>query len=607
MNSKNILSSVVFVLVLTLFGVSATFAAQNVIDVQFTEKAYEHVVYNPQQSASGLYVDNNENRSLYAINGTIVIVNNHNTEAVHDVFLNITGVNNTYGMAFDSGSQAFISEMNIASDYMIVLIPDLGPGANSTFVYQVNETLVAPPLNFTTSYSDNRIFAGLPITVTDTISNDLNATLYPVNCLYDINITQYAMDYNQSGTILNFTFGAPLAGTDAGNAGIVAGNRQLDWDAQAGACLNSGASTDINYELNTPAGINLAQDYQVINSTIKYKFNETISRLKISKINAVLDLDLEFDKYLDTVLTGDNATWRVNGTVINPTNITVNLTQVSFWVSVRDGTGTGFTNPSIVDNDTMDGSSLVITHNPNILMNNTLPDWNTAGNEWFFNYTYSSSPIVWMDITNMIVIDDGVQLTNRSISYGEDSVYVKELYLATGYWLQISRNITRLSEGNYTVLITVRNLGTSPTPASQVVQVYNFIPIEFTLTSPFVTSDPAWYDTVNASEVLNDPIYNGTMHQFGILATGNPSNSSLAAFGGSFNENNTWTLEYNVSGSGEFNFDDLFLTGVDPLNVKEFGATQAVTVEGVYGYVESKLEAILGLAALVVGALVLLL
>ena len=71
------------------------------------------------------------------------------------------------------------------------------------------------------------------------------------------------------------------------------------------------------------------------------------------------------------------------------------------------------------------------------------------------------------------------------------------------------------------------------------------------------------------------------------------------------NLNNTWTLTYNVSGNGEFNFDDLFLTGVDPLNVGEVGGTQAVIVEGEYSFLGAKVEYILGVMALIVGALVL--
>ena len=236
------------------------------------------------------------------------------------------------------------------------------------------------------------------------------------------------------------------------------------------------------------------------------------------------------------------------------------------------------------------------------LLNSSTGNWNNTGSEWYFNSTFSSSPIVWMNLQNNI-IDDGIQLTDRSITYGDNSIYVKELYIATGYWLQVTKNITRLSEGNYSILVTVLNRGTSPTPTGQVVMVYNFIPNTFNLTSSFAYSASTWYSTSVANETLNDPVYNGTMFQFGLLPATNPYDSSLAAYGSGPNANNTWTVEYNISGSGEFNFDDLFLSGVDPLNVQEVGATKALSVESIYGMISAKFEYVLVGVAVVASVL----
>jgi len=596
----------VVMLMALVFSVSFAFASVNVLDVSFTENVNEYVTYNPQVAGTGLYFDANENQSYYNLTGEIFIENTHPTEAVERVVLNISNIADIYNVVNSAGKTAYLTEFNTASDYMILTIPDLAAGDNTTFTYNINTSNVAPALNLTTSYSDTKVFAGLPITVTDDLSNNLNASNYPDNCIYDINITQNAMDYNQSGTILNFSFNAAsMAGTDSGNAAFSGANRVIDWNVRAASCLNSTQSTDINYEVLTPAGISTANDYQMINSTITYKMNNTISRANLVSIAAIsADLDLDFQKYLNTTLTGDNATWRITPEVTSASNILVNLTTVTLWVSTRNGTGTGFTNPSIIDNDTISGAQLLNVLTPNYLINSTLSPWNNSGNGWFFNYTFSSSPIVWMDLTSNIV-DDGIQLSNRSITYGNNTIYIKEIYLVTGYWLQISRNITRLADDNYSIFITVTNLGTSPTPSGQIVQVYNFIPNTFALTSPFVYGASTWHSTTNASEVLNDPIYNGTMYQYAI----NPLNVdgvSLAAFEGG-TENDTWTLEYNISGSGEFDFEDLFLTGVDPLHVEEYGSTKALSIDGAYSVLSNSLEVVLGFTALVVAALALLL
>ena len=130
-----------------------------------------------------------------------------------------------------------------------------------------------------------------------------------------------------------------------------------------------------------------------------------------------------------------------------------------------------------------------------------------------------------------------------------------------------------------------------------------FFLTSFNLTSSFAYSASTWYSTSVANETLNDPVYNGTMFQFGLLPATNPYDSSLAAYGSGPNANNTWTVEYNISGSGEFNFDDLFLSGVDPLNVQEVGATKALSVESIYGMISAKFEYVLVGVAVVASVL----
>lgn len=587
-----------FLPLIFLFSVILVSGAANIVDVVISENAYEYVTYNPNVAGSGTYYDTNENESAYTLNGSIIVRNTHSTEAVQNLVLNVSSAN-IYSMAFVSGSTGYVTSVNTISNYTILTIPDLGAGTSSRFTYLINTTRVAPPLNFTASYADTKVFAGLPLTIYDTIQNNLNSTLYPVNCIYGINITQNAMTANVNGSLHNFTFdSATEAGTDSANVAFDAINRTLYWNVQAGSCLYSTNTTDINYDIVSPADMPVAGDYGIINATIMYSLNASISRAQISSINAVLDIDGEFQKYMNNTLAGDNATWRISAAIQNPSNVTINLTQVTMWVSVRNGTGTGFTNPSLIDNDTISATPLLRTLTPNFLLNSSTGNWNNTGSEWYFNSTFSSSPIVWMNHQNFIV-NDGIQLTNRSVSYGNNSVYVKELYVTTGYWLQVTKNITRTAEGNYTILVTVLNRGSSPTPTGQAVMVYNFIPNTFNLTSTMSFSSSTWYTTSSANQTLNDPNYNGTMYQFGILAATNPYSSSLAAYGSGANTNNTWSVTYNVSGSGQFEFDDLFLSGVDPLNVQEYGATKSLSLESVYGMISSRVEYVLvGVAAI---------
>ncbi|MFW5704345.1 MAG: hypothetical protein ACOCXG_00750 [Nanoarchaeota archaeon] len=586
----------IYTLAALFLSMNFAYAATNVIDVTVTENVYEEVMYNPLKAGTGLWYDSNENQSVYLLNGTILVENNHATDAVYAINLTFDNVDYVSNVVHASGYNATIS---LGASSLNVFIPEIAAGGNSIVTYDIDNTSVKPPLNFTTSYSGNKVFAGQDFDVTDVVENNLNGS-YPVTCIYDINITQNAMTANVSGVFSNFTFISPITGSDSGNASMSADNRTVYWDTLNNACLTTGTPEDISYGVQSPADISIAADYGFTNTTIAYKLNTTASLLSLTGITAVGDVELTFDKKINESLAGDNATWEVYGNISSDSDITVNITEVTFWVSVRDGTGTGFTNPSIIDNDTIDGSSLTTTYNPGVALNNTLAEWSSTSNPWYFNYTYSSSPIVWMDLENNI-IDDGIQLTNRSITYGNNTIYIKEIYVVTGYWIEISKNITRINNDTYNILITVMNLGNSPTPSNQVVQVYNFLPNTFSLVSPFVYSSSSWYDSVSANETLNDPIYNGTMYQFGILADTNPYNASLAAWDGGSNANNTWTVTFNVTGEGEFDYEDLFLTGVDPLHVNDVGSTKTLTSSGIYGVVSAKAEYLLVVAAVVLG------
>lgn len=598
------LNTILNFLLISLVSLSFANAAVNVIDVVIEEDIYQEIQYNPLDPATGLWVGAGEVQTAYDLTGKIIVSNTHPTDSVQNVVVNVTQIANIYNLTYDSGVTGFVTEINTGSDYAMLFVGDLGAGQNATFTYDINGTNVESPLDIRPTYNAN-VFAGLNLPVETRIENNMNSSEYAENCVYDVNIVENALDINLTdGSVINFTLNN-LAGTDAVNALIDGTNRILTWDVLADACINSGENTSITYEIVTPANIEISADYLFSNSTIDYKVNTSMSKLNVSSIAAITDVELEFEKFQTAILDGDNATWQITAEAFTNSNITINLTEVSLWVSTRNGTGTGFTNPSIRDNDTISGAELFLQYTPNMFLNSTTGNWNNSGSEWLFNYTFSSSPIVWMDLENNIV-NDGIQLTDRQISYGADEIYVKEVYIATGYWLEIKKNITRINDSEYNVLITVNNLGSSPTPENQVVVAYNFIPNVFNLTSSMVYSTSGWYSSDVTNTTLNDPTYNGTMFQYGLLPATNPFNSSLAAFGGSLNENNSWSVTYNISGDGQFNFDDLFLTGVDPLQVDEVGGTSGLTVESVYKVVSSNTEYILSGLAVLIAALVFL-
>jgi hypothetical protein len=583
-------------LFLFLFNLFSVFASTNILNIGISETVFENNSYNPLT---------NTQPNNFKISGKIIISNLHTTESIENIKLNFSNLYNLNNITFDSGNLAYISLFNKQSGVAQLIIPDLGPLKNSTFSYTINISNIISPLNFSTKYSSFNIFAGNSLQITDTLSNNLNSSFFSNNCIYNISVIQNFLEINQVVPVY-FQVQAPITGPDSTNATINPTNRTLTWNVLNGGCINSTETQTIGYILKSPNDVETSKDYEMISSTYNYQFDDLISELKLNSIDAKGELNLNFQKSQQEVLTGDNATWKITSQVESNSNFLVTLDKVTLWVSKKNGTGTGLTNPAIRDNDTISGADLFKEYTPNILLNSTLQVWNNIATEWFFNYTYSSSPIVWMDLENTLV-NDGFQLSNRSLTYTQNQVFIKEIYVAAGYWLKIKKDITKISDNNYNIFIKVSNLGSAVTPVSQAVVIYNFIPNTFTLSSPFNFSSSTWYTTESTNQTLNDPTYNGTMHQYALLVNSNPYNSSLDRFAGGENSNNSWSVNYTVTGFGEFKFDDLFITGVDPLNVGEIGGTKGILTKSEYGSSTTISSYILPTFATLLGLLVLLL
>ncbi|MCA9458956.1 MAG: hypothetical protein KC550_00240, partial [Nanoarchaeota archaeon] len=261
------------------------------------------------------------------------------------------------------------------------------------------------------------------------------------------------------------------------------------------------------------------------------------------------------------------------------TNITYDLEAVSFWVSRRQVSGL-FTDPNTVDNDTISNASLINNLNPGITVNKTNP-WTSP--YWVFNYSDIPSPIVWMDI-NFSITNDGVQIINRSVTQNDNDIYIKEIYLIIGYWLEIEKNITSVGNDTYHVRIDVHNKGNQVTPANTVVTIYDFIPGNFNLNSSLTYSSSTWYNTTSSNNSINGT-YNGTLFQWGLLPT-NSLNTSFAQ-GPGVNANTTWSVDYDVVGQGEYQVMDVFITGLDPQQVDGAGSSRAVIVSEVLDRIKS--------------------
>ena len=104
------------------------------------------------------------------------------------------------------------------------------------------------------------------------------------------------------------------------------------------------------------------------------------------------------------------------------------------------------------------------------------------------------------------------------------------------------------------------------------------------MTSSFVFSSSPWYNTTQADNNVSG-VYNGTLYQWGLLPT-NGLNTSFDA-GPTANVNNSWSVNYNVTGLGDYTVMDVFITGLDPQQVDGAGSSKAVIVSEVLDRIKS--------------------
>ncbi len=581
-----------FVLFLVLFT-SIVSATQQQVSVQFKEYVNQSVLYNPLKAGSGIWHGPNEQQSNYSLTGYLIVTNtNPNGKTISDIWISLNQTTDLNGVPIHyAGRNGTFVSNDSASNLLVLHIPELEAGQNSTWIYSINTSKIRPILNLTAKYSLPKILAGENLTIDDTLKNEFDNDSYQTNtCIYDINLTQKTNPINFTGKLYNVTFDpSTTGGVDAGNVTYSADNQTQVWNALGGSCLNKGSSTNINYTLNTPSNFPTSNNYDLTDTVLRYKLNQTVSHMRLVDITAVSEANIGIKKRIigPTFVSGTdtNVTWNVTGDFNTSTNITYLLRSVTLWVSKRNVSGQ-YTDLNTVDNDTVTKVPLKILYNPMLLVNSTNA-WKSLG--WTFNYTDVPSPIVWAK-GNFTIANDGAQLVNRSITQNNNDFYVKEVYVIVGYWLEINKNITSLGNNSYHVKITVKNKGNFATPANTVVTVYDFVPSNYNVTSPFVFSDTAngWYSTALSNHSVAGQ-YNGTLYQFGLVPTGNGGmNASLDGKYTTFNENNTWSANFNVTGYGNYKLMDVFITGLDPQKVDGAGSSKSVVVSEILDRISSK-------------------
>ena len=408
--------------------------------------------------------------------GFIKITNNDANESLQDIFLELQNDFIINSIKHFSGNDGYISKPNPDIN-TILLIPDLGPKKSAIFRYTINKSHINAPVNYSTIYSSNTILAGLPVKIEESFKKENNLS-------YCINETIFEIQSKKLFYGLNTSYEFNFSKIDSKNDfDLFNNNHSITYVLEDKNCLFENKSYGISYLLNTPR-IDVIGNFQFANGSLSYKVNDSISDLSIINYGASVDLDLKFSKAISSLTTENNSNvWKVISQVSNPTQFIVNLTKVSLWVSKQ-----GQFDPNNLDSDFINQEKLFIDYTPKYLLNTGNGDWDNKANTWNFNYENGSSPIIWMDIDNLLV-DNSNQLSRKEFTQSAKNIFVKEIYLTTGYWLEVTKNIDRISDDNYRIKIIVQNLGLSPTPSNEPIIVYNYLPNGFNITSEILFSN----------------------------------------------------------------------------------------------------------------------
>ena len=162
----------------------------------------------------------------------------------------------------------------------------------------------------------------------------------------------------------------------------------------------------------------------------------------------------------------------------------------------------------------------------------------------------------------------------------------ERVFLIIGYWLEIDKNITSIGDDTYHVRINVHNKGNQVTPADTIVTIYDFVPSNYNLNGSMDYSVSPWYNTADANTSIVG-IYNGTLYQWGLIPTAASGLNTSFAAGPAFNVNTTWSVDYNVTGFGDYQLLDVFITGLDPQQVDGAGSTKSVVVSEIVDRISS--------------------
>ncbi|MFP4117345.1 MAG: hypothetical protein ACLFTR_00315 [Candidatus Woesearchaeota archaeon] len=443
-------------------------------------------------------------------------------------------------------------------DYVIVSIPELAPGNYSVFTYNATSE-VDPPLNISTDYIHEyrtKVLSNECFNVSQNATNDFEQG----HDLYDVNVQMDLDSVVWNDSEFNFTFDWLSPTGDYQNVDN-SSNRSWNWTVNDGYIAH-GDTYGINFSVCAPQTVPNSSTYRFLEETLSYETNETITGVNITNIMARADLRFNMTKRIDKPADDEEnriVTWETEPTVAVSNDVKYNLTKVSLWVSENE------------DPNSM--TELKERYFPATYVNESdkWNSWDSMGERWYFNYTDGSHedappPIIWT-IPYYHIADTEEQITTLFQTKSGDDFYSKYIYVISGYWLEIEKNVTNIGEDEYNVTLNVWNIGPGYTPRNLTVTIYDFVPENFAVTT--------WGDPSFDAEQPVSGSFDGTAYLWNVPPERTPQNASFAPAGENYS---TWNTSYIVEGSGDYTVSDLYVVGLDPRLVDGGHSSEIISV-----------------------------
>lgn len=530
---------------MTFLPVMPANAETSTLGISITERMNRGDTYTPTLPTGG-----STGNGTLSGDGVVTITNNLASTDLYNISITF---NKGSTSNWNSSDGAYVVDNG---NKVTVTIPKLAHGASMNVTYTVDSSATLP-LWLNATYDSNKVNIGGTTNVTVTLNK--NTSIINAN-ISNVVVTITPKDLNNNGTVdWLFSNCNPSKGIATVNNNVITWSVGTLNQSDLNPTLTFMA-TENDEEAHNNTTDNLAL-FDMADSDIAYQVTTSPTTAGVSidgnptAITSGLSTDLSKKQ-----LSGNKWQFEPKVTNTNTANVTFTLSSVSFWATPSNNLNT------IIDQRTLTAGSF------------SLPGDLTMGYSWIaapFNFTYNGVPAGFIKPFFTVKDDDTQMPKAYSSTNGSSSVkLLKKIWVLKGYNIEVTKTVTDLGNGVYSINITVKNTGSKKSPDT--VLVYDIVPAAFTAGN----FTPNYTGTTS----VTNPVV-GTAYWWNV---------------GPINAGATKYVNYTATGSGNYPLMDIFLVGVDPAQSMSLQSTPLLTNESILASANFESLAALGAAGLLV-------